>query len=305
MCTQAHAQTHTHTRGLTPPPSPAHPGRAAGRSPGSRGCAGRTPLSPWLSRAHAVPGELTPPPHTHTAAGLGGAGAVLREPPNSPGGGGGGGRSPMPARGHPSAPTSSRVGAGGEAAPGGMLRSPPSLGNSSPFATQGLFLKAGVAPCQTLPSHPSYTPKKLSPDLCLHHTPTTVGWQCPHLGFAAQPGLALGLLLLSRACFGLFWGFSFIVWVFFKLPFPLQIPGRLSPAMTRLSYSHARFANARGLQPHSSPRTMVLQGASPSPAHNLPQAGLCARQGALFSSEVRPGSSQTRWLCLLPLAGKQ
>lgn len=296
--THAHARAHT-----TPLPGP--PGPCSREKPREPGLRWPDPTKPVALPCPRRPRGADTPTHTHTAAGLGGAGAVLREPPNSPGGGGGGGRSPMPARGHPSAPTSSRVGAGGEAAPGGMLRSPPSLGNSSPFATQGLFLKAGVAPCQTLPSHPSYTPKKLSPDLCLHHTPTTVGWQCPHLGFAAQPGLALGLLLLSRACFGLFWGFSFIVWVFFKLPFPLQIPGRLSPAMTRLSYSHARFANARGLQPHSSPRTMVLQGASPSPAHNLPQAGLCARQGALFSSEVRPGSSQTRWLCLLPLAGKQ
>lgn len=128
--------------------------------------------------------------------------------------GGGWGEAPCRPGDTPLLPQAAGWGAGGEVAPGGMLRSPPSLGNSSPFDPQGLFLKAGVAPCQTLPSQPSYTPQKLSPGLCLHHTPTKshpVGWQCPHLGFAAQPGLTWVLLLLSRACVHLFWGFSFII----------------------------------------------------------------------------------------------
>lgn len=144
--TRARPHTHRHTLALRP----AHLGRTAGSGHGSQGCAGPTPLHPWLSHPQTVPVGLAPP---HTLPGLWNIGTIFREPSNA------GSGSPMTDGEYWSAPTRSR--AGGQIAPGELLEIPPSLGSISPFALQGFSLKAGVTPFQPLPFHPSCTPEKL------------------------------------------------------------------------------------------------------------------------------------------------
>lgn len=175
------------------------------RQPGLRWPDPTTPVA--LLSPHRLPLGLTP----RASAGLRRTRAILREPRNA-----GWGR-PMPPLGHSSAHT--LAGWGCVRGRGSTRRDVGDKHTHTSIPGKHLPVCSPVPlSLLRLSSFPagSHTSKNLSPDLCLYHTSTThhsVGCQCPYLRFAAQPGFAWGLLLLSRACLGVFW----FVFIFFFL----------------------------------------------------------------------------------------